>query len=849
MATRIKRSRLSIKKKHGPEKSGHEISFVDYKPKNERKIPGIYKRNKEGKPAASVIEVALSALVNHDLPRHSPELTGLVKKGNEIKGVFVQAIEQFTTFRAIRDTQNLDLILNEMCEEDKPRTSTNLKQQFFRADIITRIALLKSLRKKITLNTALEETHRELARCLAVSYFYQDDDLHLENIGMNKDGTLYRIDFDMAFYRELTSKVGQMRTYPRLVHDRFHITENDLRNFPELTDAVFHYFPTTRRIFTGGLPFQANKGYTKTDNAAFANLKNSDIFKQELYKTLLTISLNPAKSYEQALKGAIDDIPLRDCLLRITTARQKYLHSVLLTLRDQFNPANLKLAGQLPGFNTLQSGDSPLHIALKTNGYQAEETLQHFFQHITHINSAGETPLMIAAQENNIHAARELLESKPGCFMKMERNHIPRSLAIALEQNNFPLIALLIEKGAINVFCTDKDVFELIEYCVKNQKYDIASLLIKAKFGHKIPNQLLDDFYTENPEDKIAKHFFSMTMGQLEQNHVAKLLSVCEHRQQYNTIFHLSQRYPLNSVDPATGLIVSITDLKEAAAAEHVLPVNNALEQDTVINILSHCEPTLAKLTHLKLKFAASTQDHNKYAKIILKRAIADRPDLNHSIALLERSAQIDHAKMLMESLEAVRENELSLKHKKKTTLTLLKYFLPEITDPQALADIHRQLGSRQYDYLRELTSRFWIVRWFRGQHGLTSTYKKAVSLMKAQSKKIIDSDKAHRDENKRILVYTYKDNNTWGLFFKSTEPKQNPQPAAQKNKGPTLGNSPTPQPAQTNPKQPPAIPTLDDFHDNRPRMFKPLFANTKPYKANPRAATLAAPRPYALKS
>ncbi len=786
MSKYIKKSHLKLKKDNRPNKSGHEVCFGRYKPKNNKKISIVYKKNKDGNPQASVIEVALSALFHHDLPGQSPQMTRLVKEKEQITGVAVQTIKQFTTLRAIRDADNLDTIYNNITKSKyKKHTNGNHPRELFSdSDVIIRLAILKSILKKIPYLEALDETHQELARCLAVSYFYEEDDLHAENIGIDKYGTIYRIDFDMAFYEDITSKRGQMRMYPGLSDDRFTITENDLRNFPDTSDANIHYWPTKQRILTGGLPFSVQKGYSAADNEAFKKLKNNAVFKQELYNTLLSICLTNTNEYQASLNEVIDDIPLRDCLLRVTVARQKYLLSVLLTVRDEFTEEQLHQAQTIPGFNKLQENDSPLHIALKTGHYQSIESCSKFRNHINTKNKNDETPLMIAVKENNVVAARELIEHG-AIFSRSNETHLPVSLLIAIEESNFHIVELLLQHNAINYFCSKEKVFELIKNCVGNLKYDLALKLIEDKFNNKITNTLIKEFNQQHPNDIIAQTFFSLGSPQLEQESLLALLKTCEEHQQYYTTLKIIQQHKLPSENPATKLSQAIIDAENKKENDPKLQPDPKLTNEQIIEILSGCEKHI--IDGMSLKFSSDAEAHRRQTTSILKEVIARKPDLNNTIALLQRSAKVDWEKMLNERLDEIQKNNenYTLKQKKQKTLTCLKYYLPKIEDPQALTNIHRKLESHNYSYLRELTSSFWFIRKYRKSHGLTTTYKTIVSLMKNRSREIIKNDKAHKKENKKNLRSIRKDKNTWGLFFSPTDTHIAQYNFHQKNKAP----------------------------------------------------------------
>lgn len=78
---------------------------------------------------------------------------------------------------------------------------------------------------------------------LVASYIFEENDLHSNNFGFNKQGQMVRIDFNESLFSSGTSEYvgkptyGKVRTTEVVPKDAFPITERDIRTFPCLTDA------------------------------------------------------------------------------------------------------------------------------------------------------------------------------------------------------------------------------------------------------------------------------------------------------------------------------------------------------------------------------------------------------------------------------------------------------------------------------------------------------------------------------------------------------------------------------------------------------------------------------------
>lgn len=145
-----------------------------------------------------------------------------------------------------------------------------------------------------------------LAEILALSYFFEEDDLHKNNIGISTNGTVgkvVRVDFDMSAYSIVSdTKLRGPREYAytsKTPEDAFKITSRDLNQFPKLIDADPGYYPTKSRFLS------AAHGYSAREMEAFSKLTFHPQFMERAYQTFMKIILMPDSAFESTVKSFI----------------------------------------------------------------------------------------------------------------------------------------------------------------------------------------------------------------------------------------------------------------------------------------------------------------------------------------------------------------------------------------------------------------------------------------------------------------------------------------------------------------------------------------------------------------
>lgn len=136
----------------------------------------------------------------------------------------------------------------------------------------------------------------------ALSYFFEEDDLHMGNIGIS-GGRVVRIDFDMSPYSLLVkpelrgSRSSLMDS--RQMREAFKITPKDIENFPALTDAQPYYFPSIYRIAASA------NGYTSELAKIFAALHKDLRYVSRAYAYFLKLNSMPDEMFKSLLSAHI----------------------------------------------------------------------------------------------------------------------------------------------------------------------------------------------------------------------------------------------------------------------------------------------------------------------------------------------------------------------------------------------------------------------------------------------------------------------------------------------------------------------------------------------------------------
>lgn len=158
-----------------------------------------------------------------------------------------------------------------------------------------------------------------LAEMCALSYFFEEDDCHLGNIGIS-DGRVVRIDFDMSAY----SLVKGVRGERFATSAQFPITQHDLSHFPCVKDATPFYWPTTYQMLSG------SRGYSGRAVELFSSLEHNETFRAKSYATFLKIICTPDAAMCAALTSHIADAAEAEKIASYFIARKSELRKKLL---------------------------------------------------------------------------------------------------------------------------------------------------------------------------------------------------------------------------------------------------------------------------------------------------------------------------------------------------------------------------------------------------------------------------------------------------------------------------------------------------------------------------------------
>lgn len=165
------------------------------------------------------------------------------------------------------------------------------------------------------------------AEVLVLSWFFEEDDTHLENIGVIFEETsgkrtldkVVRVDFDMSGF----TLVGQPefrgdRDYSSTVlraalSERFSVAEKDMTDFPNLSVADPWYWPTIYRTLSAHATSHA---YTSTQADIFKKLAEHKHFQMRAHAEFLKIALLPDQIISKQLSEHVSD---QSCLEKLST--------------------------------------------------------------------------------------------------------------------------------------------------------------------------------------------------------------------------------------------------------------------------------------------------------------------------------------------------------------------------------------------------------------------------------------------------------------------------------------------------------------------------------------------------
>lgn len=160
----------------------------------------------------------------------------------------------------------------------------------------------------------------------ALSYFFEEDDLHKGNIGIS-NGKVVRVDFDMSAF----SIVGRPELRGprssvdfRRLEDTFAVSSKDIEQFPELTGADPYYFPG---IFHS---VSSANGYTVDEVKKINALKGDRHFVRRAYLMFLKMVLMPDALFEGLFNGYIGEKRLASEFSEHFIARKRILKDLFL---------------------------------------------------------------------------------------------------------------------------------------------------------------------------------------------------------------------------------------------------------------------------------------------------------------------------------------------------------------------------------------------------------------------------------------------------------------------------------------------------------------------------------------
>ncbi|PJE10906.1 Dot/Icm T4SS effector AnkK/LegA5 [Legionella sp.] len=434
-----------------------------------RKI--VYKKNKQGNPQLSRLELALTLVARRFL---GPDLTpkqALVK--NEEQEIIGLASEHFSYTAKRREGLGIFASIDKDNRPKPANDSEGIKNNFKESSshfCITYktvsegeqipIAFLDqydpgifNVLWQLRSSGQIEFDMNSLASVLTSSYTLEEDDLHKGNWGFyivkklikgeeKFQVVFFKIDNDMMMVDSVMSRYNARMTSWLHNEHAFAITLRDLTEFPNLLDSKNFYWPTYLRLLANPLD---NKAYSNSEEVcAFIELGKDPEFQQAKWREFYKHILIPQSIIEQDLEEFFDKNNLEDraqiaLITHAVLARQAMLRAVLFSsspfrdfvttmseedsqsiqeeiIRD-INPSIQEylindIDANMNRYNSFCAnefieGDTPLHLAIRLGDYRYQETWQAFSEFAEQENSEGEKPLDVAV------AAIENVHSHP----------------------------------------------------------------------------------------------------------------------------------------------------------------------------------------------------------------------------------------------------------------------------------------------------------------------------------------------------------------------------------------------------------------------------------------------------
>lgn len=164
------------------------------------------------------------------------------------------------------------------------------------------------------------------AEICALSYFFEEDDLHKRNIGISYNQVV-RIDFDMSAFAVIAgSDLHGSRSSldSRRLAESFSITLKDIEHFPQLLDAKPYYFPGVFRFFA------SSDGYSAEEVRQFCELQHDARFVNRAYGMFLKIILLPDTVIQNIFSAHMGNTEQAAKLIAHFILRKNELREVLL---------------------------------------------------------------------------------------------------------------------------------------------------------------------------------------------------------------------------------------------------------------------------------------------------------------------------------------------------------------------------------------------------------------------------------------------------------------------------------------------------------------------------------------
>ncbi|MFA5119029.1 MAG: ankyrin repeat domain-containing protein [Candidatus Omnitrophota bacterium] len=164
------------------------------------------------------------------------------------------------------------------------------------------------------------------------------------------------------------------------------------------------------------------------------------------------------------------------------SGKQKLIATTFRVAREMKGDYSRHLLDEMVNYKKTQLGYSRLHLAVYEDDIAVKQLLAEG-NDVNVKNNAGETPLSLAVEDNNIRIARILIEN--GANLNMTK---PSLLEAAISNNSVEMVELLVRNNIdVNLPCHDGSAL----YCaVTKPNYQITELLLKYGAAVDIGEQM-----------------------------------------------------------------------------------------------------------------------------------------------------------------------------------------------------------------------------------------------------------------------------------------------------------------------------------------------------------------------